>query len=113
MVQFLSGPQAAEYIKDGDSIALLGNGGAVLEPRMVYRCIEERFLATGSPRDLSLSHSTGIGDKAVEGMSRFAHEGMVKRVIGGHWGWSPPDAAAGGRRAPLSLRAPCRSRKRR
>ncbi len=89
MVQFLSGPQAAEYIKDGDSIALLGNGGAVLEPRMVYRCIEERFLATGSPRDLSLSHSTGIGDKAVEGMSRFAHEGMVKRVIGGHWGWSP------------------------
>ena len=34
-------------------------------------------------------HSLGIGDRKSRGMNRFAHEGMVKRVIGGHWVWSP------------------------
>ena len=34
-------------------------------------------------------HSLGIGDRKARGMNRFAHEGMVKRVIGGHWVWSP------------------------
>ena len=31
----------------------------------------------------------GIGDKATRGMNCFAYEGLVKRVIGGHWVWSP------------------------
>ena len=30
----------------------------------------------------------GIGDGVASGISRFAHEGMVRRVIGGHWTWS-------------------------
>lgn len=89
MVQFLSGPQAAELIPDGATIALLGNGGATVEPRLVYRCIGERFEATGAPRDLTVIHSAGIGDRGREGLSRFAQDGMTKRVIGGFWSWSP------------------------
>lgn len=89
MVQFLTGPQAAELIRDGDTIAMLGNGGATVEPRLVYRCIGERFEATQRPRDLTLIHSAGIGDRGREGLSRFAHDGMTKRVIGGFWSWSP------------------------
>ena len=89
MVQFMSGPQAAELIQDGDTIAMLGNGGMTVEPRLVYRCIGERFEATGTPRDLTLIHSAGIGDRGNEGLSRFAQPGMTKRVIGGHWAWSP------------------------
>ena len=34
-------------------------------------------------------HALGIGDKATRGMNCFAYEGLVKRVIGGHWVWSP------------------------
>ena len=34
-------------------------------------------------------HALGIGDGADSGLSRFAHAGMVRRVIGGHWSWSP------------------------
>ena len=54
-----------------------------------FGAIEKRFLATGSPANLTLTHSAGIGDKDKNGISRFAHEGMTKRVVGGHWGWSP------------------------
>ncbi len=89
MVRFLSGAEAAALVGDGATVALLGNGGGVLEPKTLYRCVEERFLATGSPNGLTLYHCAGIGNKADEGLNRFAHEGMTKRVVGGHWGWSP------------------------
>ena len=46
-------------------------------------------LETQHPRGLTVIHSLGIGDRKSRGMNRFAHEGMVKRVIGGHWVWSP------------------------
>jgi len=51
--------------------------------------IEERFLNTGHPNNLRLVHASGIGDKDKKGVSHFAHKGMVRQVIGGHWGWSP------------------------
>lgn len=34
-------------------------------------------------------HALGIGDKKTKGMNCFAHEGLVRKVIGGHWVWSP------------------------
>ncbi len=42
----------------------------------------------GHPRNLSLYHSAGIGDKQGGGVDRFAHEGMVRKVVGSHWTWS-------------------------
>ena len=29
-----------------------------------------------------------MGSGHGDGIDRFAHVGMVKRVIGGHWGWT-------------------------
>jgi propionate CoA-transferase len=55
----------------------------------VFAAIEARFLATGHPRNLTIIHALGIGDGVDTGLSRFAYEGMVARVIGGHWSWSP------------------------
>lgn len=55
----------------------------------VFEGIEECFLSTGRPRELTLIHATGIGSREHTGLSRFAHEGLVRRVIGGHWAWSP------------------------
>ena len=79
----------AEFVKDGDTIVVTGNGGGMLEPDAIFAAIEARFLATGHPCDLTLIHALGIGDGKARGISRFAHEGMVRRVIGGHWSWSP------------------------
>ncbi|WP_321800036.1 acyl CoA:acetate/3-ketoacid CoA transferase [Caballeronia sp. J97] len=80
---------AVEQIFDGATIALAGSGGGLLEADAVLAKLEERFLATGHPRDLTIVHALGIGDGKGSGLGRLAHEGMVRRVIGGHWSWSP------------------------
>lgn len=89
MNKFMTAKEAVKLVKDGDSIAVTGNGGGIMEPNFLFEALEERFLTEGHPRNLSLTHSAGIGDKDKGGISRFAHEGMIKRVVGGHWGWSP------------------------
>lgn len=76
-------------IPDGATIALSGSGGGIQEPDVLCAAIEARFKATGHPCDLTLVHALGIGDGEKTGINRFAWPGMVKRVIGGHWTWSP------------------------
>lgn len=80
---------AIAHIRDGATIAVSGSGGGLVEPDAVMALIEQSFLETGHPRDLTIVHALGIGDGQRRGLQRFAHEGMVKRVIGGHWSWAP------------------------
>ncbi len=87
--KFTTPDEAASLINDGDTVALIGGGGGLVEATCLHAAIEERFLQTSHPRNLTVMHSLGIGDRQARGMNRFAHEGMVKRVIGGHWVWSP------------------------
>ena len=85
----LSAMDCADLVRDGATIAVTGNGGGMLEPDAIFAALESRFLATGHPKNLTLIHALGIGDGKARGISRFAHKGMVGRVIGGHWSWSP------------------------
>ena len=78
----------AERVFDGATVVLSGSGGGLQEADHIAAAIEHRFLQTGHPRNLTLIHALGIGDGNTTGVSRFAHQGMVKRVIGGHWTWS-------------------------
>lgn len=87
--KFKTADQAVAMIKDGDTVALIGGGGGLMEATHTFRAVSHRFLSTGYPRNLTVLHALGIGDKKTEGMNHFAHEGLVKRVIGGHWVWSP------------------------
>ena len=75
-------------VPDGATVALTGSG-VFLEPDEIFAELERSFLETGHPRGLTLIHALGIGDARGSGLSRFAHEGMVRCVIGGHWSWSP------------------------
>ena len=88
-VPILTGEAAASLVRDGATIALAGSGGGLLEADAILAALERRFLESGRPRDLTLVHAFGIGDRRSHGVNRFAHEGMVRRVIGGHWTWSP------------------------
>lgn len=81
--------EAAALVPDGAVIAIAASGGGILEPDEVFAAIERRFLATGSPRHLTIVHGLGVGDARTTGLNRFAHVGLVQRVIGGHWSWSP------------------------
>ncbi len=87
--KFMTADEAVKLIKDGDTVALIGGGGGLMEATHTFRAVSRRFLETGAPRNLTVIHALGIGDKKQEGMNHFAHEGLVKRVIGGHWVWSP------------------------
>jgi acyl CoA:acetate/3-ketoacid CoA transferase len=87
--KFVTADAAAALIGDGATVGLVGGGGGLMEASAVFAAIERRFLATQRPSGLTLVHALGIGDRKDMGLSRFAHEGMVRRVIGGHWVWSP------------------------
>jgi propionate CoA-transferase len=84
----LSLTEFAAKIPDGATIALAASG-IFLEADSLYGALEASFLANGHPKDLTLVHALGIGDGAGSGLGRFAHNGMTRKVIGGHWSWSP------------------------
>src|SRR5512135_2778481 len=89
MTAFVSAAHAAERIKDGATVAISGNGAGMISAEAILAAIEARFLSTGHPRDLTLVHSLGLGDRASLGTNRFAHEGLVRKVVAAHFTWSP------------------------
>ncbi|MEY2780325.1 MAG: hypothetical protein RL307_29 [Pseudomonadota bacterium] len=87
--KFMSAEEAVALIRDGDTVGLMGGGGGLMEATHVFEAVQARFLSTQTPRQLTVVHALGIGDKKTKGMNCFAHRGLIKRVIGGHWVWSP------------------------
>ena len=87
--KFMTAEEAVGLIADGTTLGLVGGGGGLCEASLLHEACESRFLSTGHPRDLTVLHALGIGDRNKTGMNRFAHRGMVRKVIGGHWVWSP------------------------
>lgn len=86
--KIVSAREAIRVIRNGDTLVVSGFVTTGV-PEEILIALEEEFLTSGKPKDLTLIYTAGIGDRKDKGMNRLGHEGLVKRVIGGHWGLVP------------------------
>ena len=83
--KIVSAGDAVRLVRDGATVATGGFVGIGFAEAIAAE-LERRFREDGRPRELTLIYAAGQGDVNERGLNHLGHEGMVRRVIGGHWG---------------------------
>lgn len=68
------------------AVAGYGTNGV---PEQVLTALGARFSETSEPQNLTLMFAGGIGDAGERGLNHLGQEGVLDRVIGGHYGLVP------------------------
>jgi propionate CoA-transferase len=84
-MKVISPDEVGALIKD-DATIFLGGLAVTSLPEEVLQGLERSFLASGHPRNLSTWACGAVGNSGEAGMKHFAHPGMIKRVVAGHFG---------------------------
>ncbi|WP_454736410.1 acyl CoA:acetate/3-ketoacid CoA transferase [Cupriavidus necator] len=87
-MKVITAREAAALVHDGWTVASAGFVGAG-HAEAVTEALEQRFLHSGLPRDLTLVYSAGQGDRGARGVNHFGNAGMTASIVGGHWRSAP------------------------
>ena len=82
MTKFMSAQEAVSLIKDNDTLVVDGFVNST-QPDALCAVLEERFLSSGSPTNLTLVFT------AAGALNHLGHENLVKRAVGGYWKLAP------------------------
>ena len=87
-VTVLTAKEAAMMVQDNMTVATNGFVASAL-PEELTSALEQRFIETGSPKNLTYFYAAGQGNRDGSGADHFAHEGMTSTVIAGHYNMAP------------------------
>ncbi|HEX4597316.1 MAG TPA: acyl CoA:acetate/3-ketoacid CoA transferase [Burkholderiaceae bacterium] len=94
--KLVSAEDAVRLIRDGDTVATGGFVGigfaesiAIALEQVYLSDEDDRLQPANKPRNLTLVYAAGQGDGKTRGLNHLGHEGLIRRVIGGHWGLVP------------------------
>lgn len=82
--RILTAVEATEFVEDGMTVASGGFVGSAI-PEALISAMEQRFLDTGHPKDITYFYAGSQGNRDGRGGDHVAHKGMTKRVIAGHY----------------------------
>ncbi|MGI6743635.1 MAG: CoA-transferase [Eubacteriales bacterium] len=89
MFKIMDAGQAAEMIKDGDCVCV-NAFLALSNAEEIHKAIYERFIKTGSPKNLTLVSQSGYGFWDENRLGEpYIRAGAAKKLIFGHYGCMP------------------------
>mgnify|MGYP003537785536 FL=1 len=83
----ITAAEAAALVLDGSTVGLDGFTMMGVADE-IYAAVAHSFATTGSPQGLTVVHPAGQSNRE-QGIERFAVPGLLRRVVGPHWGLAP------------------------
>lgn len=87
-MKIIDSKDAVKLIKSFSTLAISGFAGVAV-PEELLKELGERYIKEENPKDITLMFAAGQGDGKERGLNHIAYEGLIKKVVGGHFNLAP------------------------